>query len=114
MVIKDYYKTLGLSRSASNELIRKRYRELVLKFHPDRMPDDPEAPGRFAEINEAYHNLGDLERRLAYHTLLNRNETIKEEAQRRLRERKQASENPRRKKKTREEKLDDLLKMYGG
>jgi DnaJ-class molecular chaperone len=112
-VIKDYYKTLGLTRSASHETIRKRYRELVLKFHPDKFPNDPNAESRFADITEAYHHLGDLDRRIAYHTLLNRNESIKMEAKKRLRERKRmtATNKPR---KTREEKLDDLLKMYGG
>ncbi len=54
MEYKDYYKTLGVSRSASDGEIKKAYRSLALKYHPDRNPDNPGAEEKFKEINEAY------------------------------------------------------------
>lgn len=65
-VSKDYYRTLGLSPDASTREIKKRYRELAMKFHPDRNPDDQEAAERFREITEAYGVLVDESRRRAY------------------------------------------------
>ena len=55
--MKDYYAILGVSREASQEEIKKAYRRLALKYHPDRNPGDKEAEERFKEINEAYQTL---------------------------------------------------------
>lgn len=61
----DYYKLLGVSRSASAGDIKKAYRKLSLKYHPDKNPD-PEAAKKFAEISNAYDVLSDEEKREAY------------------------------------------------
>ena len=66
MDYKDYYKILGVERSASEEDIRKAYRKLAMKYHPDRNPNDKEAEERFKEINEAYEVLSDQEKRKKY------------------------------------------------
>jgi molecular chaperone DnaJ len=64
---RDYYQVLGVSREASEEEIKKAYRRLALKYHPDRNPDDHEAAEeRFKEIVEAYQVLSDGERRGLY------------------------------------------------
>ncbi len=63
---KDYYKTLGVSKSASAEEIKKAYRKLALQHHPDRNPGDKSAEARFKEISEAYAVLGDAEKRKQY------------------------------------------------
>ena len=63
---KDYYSTLGVSRSADQKEIRKAYRKLAAKYHPDRNPDDPSAEERFKEVNEAYTVLNDEEKRKFY------------------------------------------------
>ncbi len=61
---KDYYETLGVARSASDADIKKAYRKLAMKYHPDRNPGkEKEATERFKEINEAYGVLGDPEKR---------------------------------------------------
>lgn len=63
----DYYKTLGLDRSASDADIKKAYRRLAMKYHPDRNPgNETEATQKFKEINEAYSVLGDPEKRQQY------------------------------------------------
>jgi len=62
----DYYQVLGVARSASAEEIKKAYRKLALKYHPDRNPDDKEAEERFKEATEAYEVLGDAEKRRIY------------------------------------------------
>jgi len=62
---KDFYEILGVSRDASAEEIKKAYRRLALKWHPDRNKD-PEAEERFKEINEAYEVLSDPGKRQAY------------------------------------------------
>merc|ERR1719171_2492264 len=64
---KDYYSILGVPRNATAEEIKKAYRRLALKYHPDKNPD-PLAAGVFVEIVEAYEVLGDAERRAEYDT----------------------------------------------
>lgn len=64
--MKDYYKILGVPRDASLEEIKKAYRRLALKYHPDRNPGDKEAEEKFKEINEAYAVLSDPEKRRQY------------------------------------------------
>ncbi len=63
---KDYYQILGVSRNASQEEIKKAYRRLALKYHPDRNKGNKEAEERFKEINEAYAVLSDPEKRRQY------------------------------------------------
>jgi hypothetical protein len=63
---KDYYKILGLTPAATPAEIKKAYRRLAFKHHPDRNPGDPQAAARFIEIAEAYETLADPERRRAY------------------------------------------------
>ncbi|HEY5644875.1 MAG TPA: molecular chaperone DnaJ [Pseudomonadales bacterium] len=66
MAKRDYYEVLGVSREAGADEIKKAYRRLAMKFHPDRNPDDPEADARFKEATEAYDVLCDAEKREAY------------------------------------------------
>jgi curved DNA-binding protein CbpA len=80
MKIKDYYKILGIPRTASTAEIKDRYYELVRVFHPDKNADDPKAIDRFNEINEAYKNIGNLDGRLKYALLMHQKEEIEEEA----------------------------------
>ena len=63
---KDYYSILGVNKNASDSDIKKAYRKLALKYHPDRNPDDQEAENRFKEVNEAYEVLSDPEKRKKY------------------------------------------------
>jgi molecular chaperone DnaJ len=62
----DYYKTLGVDKKASSEEIKKAYRKLARKYHPDRNPDDKEAESRFKEVSQAHDVLGDPEKRKQY------------------------------------------------
>jgi molecular chaperone DnaJ len=62
----DYYKTLGVDKKASAEDIKKAYRKLARKYHPDRNPDDKHAEERFKEISQAHDVLGDPEKRKQY------------------------------------------------
>ncbi len=63
---KDYYAVLGVDKDASAADIKKAYRKLAQKWHPDSNPDDPSAEERFKEIGEAYAVLGDEGRRKEY------------------------------------------------
>ncbi len=69
MSARDYYATLGVKRDASAEEIKKAYRALAKRFHPDRNPDDPEAERRFREIAEAWEVLSDPAQRERYDAL---------------------------------------------
>jgi curved DNA-binding protein len=69
MDYKDYYKTLGVEKKASENEIKRAYRDLAKKHHPDRNPGDKKAEEKFKEINEAYQVLGDTEKRARYDQL---------------------------------------------
>ena len=66
MEYKDYYKTLGVSRSADEKEIKKAFRKLAQQVHPDKNPGDKSAEARFKEINEAYTVLSDPDKRAKY------------------------------------------------
>ena len=63
---RDYYEVLGVGKDASDEEIKKSYRKLAMKHHPDRNPDDPKAEEQFKEAKEAYETLSDPQKRAAY------------------------------------------------
>jgi len=63
---KDYYDVLGVNRDASDDEIKKAYRKLAMKHHPDRNPDNPNAEEHFKEAKEAYETLSDGQKRAAY------------------------------------------------
>lgn len=63
---RDYYEILGVERNASSEEIKRAYRRLAMKYHPDRNPNDAEAEAKFKECAEAYEVLSDAERRSVY------------------------------------------------
>ena len=66
MAKRDYYEVLGLQKGATEEEIKKAYRKLAVKYHPDRNPDDKEAAEKFREATEAYEVLSDSEKRPLY------------------------------------------------
>jgi molecular chaperone DnaJ len=66
MAKQDYYATLGVSREASADELKKAYRKLAMQFHPDRNPGDKKAEARFKEVSEAYEVLKDDQKRAAY------------------------------------------------
>jgi molecular chaperone DnaJ len=63
---RDFYEVLGVSREATADELKQAYRKLAMQHHPDRNPGDPAAEQRFKEVSEAYHVLGDPERRSQY------------------------------------------------
>ena len=69
MEYKDYYKTLGVERSASEAEIKSAYRKLALKYHPDRNAGNKNSEEKFKEINEAYEVLRDTQKRARYDQL---------------------------------------------
>src|SRR5688572_24343977 len=66
MAKRDYYEVLSVSREVTAEELKKSYRKLAVKFHPDKNPGDKEAEERFKEIGEAYDVLSDPDKRAAY------------------------------------------------
>src|SRR6266513_3623021 len=66
MAQKDFYAVLGVPAAASQDEIKKQYRKLASKHHPDKNPSDSKAAERFKEISEAYQVLGDPEKRKQY------------------------------------------------
>ncbi|WP_111494357.1 molecular chaperone DnaJ [Marinobacter bohaiensis] len=66
MAKRDYYEVLGVSRDADDKEIKRAYRKLAMKYHPDRNPDDTEAENKFKEASEAYEVLADAGKRSAY------------------------------------------------
>src|SRR6195952_4214183 len=66
MAKRDYYETLGVAKTASEDDIKKSYRKLAMKYHPDRNPDNKEAEEKFKEVKEAYEMLTNPEKREAY------------------------------------------------
>jgi curved DNA-binding protein len=69
MEYRDYYKILGVDRKASQDEIKKAYRKLAMKYHPDKNPDNKEAEEKFKEANEAHQVLSDPEKRARYDQL---------------------------------------------
>ena len=63
---KDYYELLEVSRDCNGDDLKKAYRKLAMKYHPDRNPNDKSAEAKFKEINEAYEVLKDEQKRAAY------------------------------------------------
>ena len=66
MAKRDYYEILDVSREADEAELKKAYRAVAMRDHPDRNPDDPEAEDRFKEASEAYAILSDPEKRRSY------------------------------------------------
>ena len=66
MAERDFYEVLGVGKDADQAAIKKAYRKLAIKFHPDKNPDDPQAEDKFKELGQAYEVLGDEEKRAAY------------------------------------------------
>ena len=69
MEYKDYYKVLGVDKKATKDVIKKKYRKLAQKYHPDKNPDNKQAEEKFKEISEAYDVLGTDEKRTKYDQL---------------------------------------------
>ena len=66
MAKRDFYEILGVAKNASEEEIKKSYRKLAMKYHPDRNPDSKESEEKFKEVKEAYEMLTNPEKREAY------------------------------------------------
>jgi molecular chaperone DnaJ len=66
MAKRDYYEILGVEKNAEQDVLKKAYRKIALKYHPDRNPDNPEAEDKFKEAAEAYEVLSDADKRARY------------------------------------------------
>ena len=66
MAKRDYYEVLGIQKGADKDEIKKAYRKLAIKYHPDRNPGDKEAEEKFKEATEAYEILSDDQKRPIY------------------------------------------------
>ncbi len=64
--MNDYYKILGVSRDSSAQEIKRAYRKIAMKYHPDKNPNDPSAEEKFKEASEAYSVLSDNEKKARY------------------------------------------------
>ena len=60
---EDYYETLGVNKSSSDDEIKQAYRKMAMKYHPDRNKDDKKAEKKFKKVNEAYYILKDKEKK---------------------------------------------------
>ena len=63
---RDYYDVLGVSKSSSKDELKKAYRKLAMKYHPDRNPDDSQAAEKFKELSEAYEILSDDQKNFTF------------------------------------------------
>ena len=63
---RDYYEVLGVDKNAGDNEIKKAYRKMAMKYHPDTNPDNKEAEEKFKEVNEAYSILSDPEKKARY------------------------------------------------
>lgn len=77
--MKNYYEILGLRQTATKDEIKKAYRALAMKYHPDVNSGDADSEKKFREINQAYETLKDDKKRLEYDNKLNQNEFNKNE-----------------------------------
>jgi molecular chaperone DnaJ len=66
MAKRDYYEVLGVNKDCAEDELKKAYRRLAMKWHPDRNPDNPKAEEHFKEAKEAYEILSDASKRAAY------------------------------------------------
>ena len=67
---RDYFKVLGVERSADADTVKRAFRKLARQYHPDVNPDDQDAEARFKEVSEAYEVLSDPEKRRRYEQFL--------------------------------------------